>query len=98
MTTAGTWAARALMARRVATLGPHSPTFYEEPLHVVSGAGVWLRGADGVEYLDAYNNVPHVGHCIAQTSPYSRLSTPALASAGPGGPHSPANQQGSRQK
>ena len=62
MTTASTWATRALMARRVATLGPHSPTFYEEPLHVVSGMGVWLRGADGVDYLDAYNNVPHVGH------------------------------------
>ena len=62
MTTASTWASRALMARRVATLGPHSPTFYEEPLHVVSGTGVWLRGADGVDYLDAYNNVPHVGH------------------------------------
>lgn len=63
MTTASRWAARALMARRRATLGPHSPTFYDEPLHVVSGQGVWLRGGDGVDYLDAYNNVPHVGHC-----------------------------------
>ncbi|MFI7296941.1 phenylacetaldehyde dehydrogenase StyD [Streptomyces sp. NPDC050121] len=63
MTTASTWASRALMARRRATLGPHSPTFYDEPLHLVSGEGVWLRGADGTEYLDAYNNVPQVGHC-----------------------------------
>ncbi|WP_206336143.1 phenylacetaldehyde dehydrogenase StyD [Streptomyces torulosus] len=63
MTTASRWAARALMARRRATLGPHSPTFYDEPLHLVSGEGVWLRGADGTDYLDAYNNVPHVGHC-----------------------------------
>ena len=63
MTTVSTWAARALMARRQATLGSHSPTFYDKPLHVVSGQGVWLRGADGVDYLDAYNNVPHVGHC-----------------------------------
>lgn len=53
----------ALLARRRATLGPHSPTFYDEPLHLLSGRGVWLRGADGVDYLDAYNNVPHVGHC-----------------------------------
>lgn len=30
---------------------------------MVSGQGVWLRGADGVDHLDAYNNVPHVGHC-----------------------------------
>jgi betaine-aldehyde dehydrogenase len=36
--------------------------FYDEPLHVVSGHGVWLTGADGVDYLDAYNNVPHLGH------------------------------------
>ncbi|MFD7999524.1 aspartate aminotransferase family protein [Streptomyces mirabilis] len=52
-----------LLVRRRAALGSHSPTFYDEPLHLVSGHGVWLRGADGVEYLDAYNNVPHVGHC-----------------------------------
>jgi 4-aminobutyrate aminotransferase-like enzyme len=63
MTTAITGVARALLARRRATLGRHSPTFYDEPLQVVSGQGVWLRGADGVDYLDAYNNVPHVGHC-----------------------------------
>ncbi|QKZ17142.1 aspartate aminotransferase family protein [Streptomyces chartreusis] len=53
----------ALLTRRRATLGPHSPTFYDEPLHLISGKGVWLRGSDGVDYLDAYNNVPHVGHC-----------------------------------
>jgi 4-aminobutyrate aminotransferase-like enzyme len=53
---------RSLLARRQATLGPHSPTFYDEPLELVSGTGVWLRGADGVDYLDGYNNVPHVGH------------------------------------
>jgi betaine-aldehyde dehydrogenase len=63
VTTASKWTARTLMARRTAVLGWHSPTFYAEPLHVVSGHGVWLRGTDGVDYLDAYNNVPHVGHC-----------------------------------
>lgn len=63
MTTENPQGDSALLARRRATLGPHSPTFYDEPLHLVSGQGVWLRGADGVEYLDAYNNVPHVGHC-----------------------------------
>ena len=52
-----------LLSRRHATIGPHSPVFYDEPLELVSGAGVWLRGVDGVNYLDAYNNVPHVGHC-----------------------------------
>ncbi|MDT2008110.1 aminotransferase class III-fold pyridoxal phosphate-dependent enzyme [Rhodococcus opacus] len=52
-----------LLARRSATLGPHAMLFYTSPLHVVSGTGVWLRDVDGEDYLDAYNNVPHVGHC-----------------------------------
>ena len=37
--------------------------FYEQPVHIVSGEGVWLYDADGKKYLDVYNNVPHVGHC-----------------------------------
>lgn len=52
-----------LMARRRALLGPNLPTFYEQPLHIVRGEGVWLWDADGKRYLDCYNNVPHVGHC-----------------------------------
>jgi 4-aminobutyrate aminotransferase-like enzyme/Ser/Thr protein kinase RdoA (MazF antagonist) len=36
---------------------------YDEPLHVVGAEGVHLVGADGRRYLDAYNNVPVVGHC-----------------------------------
>ncbi|MDB6182219.1 aspartate aminotransferase family protein [Paracoccus fistulariae] len=44
-------------------MGPNLPTFYEEPVHVVKGDGVWLWDAEGRKYLDCYNNVPHVGHC-----------------------------------
>lgn len=51
-----------LLERRRATLGSHSPLFYNTPLEIVSGKGVWLRSAEGKRYLDAYNNVPHVGH------------------------------------
>ncbi|GAA4430984.1 aspartate aminotransferase family protein [Georgenia halophila] len=51
-----------LLERRFSTLGRHSPLFYDEPIHLVSGEGVWLTDADGRRYLDAYNNVPHVGH------------------------------------
>lgn len=51
-----------LLERRKAVLGPHSPLFYDTPLELVSGKGVWLRSVDGERYLDAYNNVPHVGH------------------------------------
>jgi 4-aminobutyrate aminotransferase-like enzyme len=52
-----------LLQRRLRVLGSHSPLFYEEPLHLVRGEGVWLYDADGRRYLDVYNNVPHVGHC-----------------------------------
>ena len=52
-----------LVARRARLLGPNVATFYEEPVHVVRGEGVWLWDADGRKYLDCYNNVPHVGHC-----------------------------------
>ncbi|MDB2398654.1 4-aminobutyrate aminotransferase GabT [Rhodobacteraceae bacterium IMCC1933] len=52
-----------LAARRAAVLGPNVPTFYETPVHLVKGDGVWVWDADGRKYLDCYNNVPHVGHC-----------------------------------
>jgi 4-aminobutyrate aminotransferase-like enzyme/Ser/Thr protein kinase RdoA (MazF antagonist) len=35
---------------------------YGRPVHLVSGRGVFLDAADGRRYLDAYNNVPVVGH------------------------------------
>jgi len=51
-----------LLDRRFATIGRHSPLFYDEPVELVSARDVWLTAADGTRYLDAYNNVPHVGH------------------------------------
>jgi 4-aminobutyrate aminotransferase-like enzyme len=52
-----------LLARRDKLLGPAYRLFYDEPVHLVRGAGVWLYDAAGRKYLDMYNNVPHVGHC-----------------------------------
>jgi 4-aminobutyrate aminotransferase-like enzyme len=54
---------QSLLERRFRVLGKHSPLFYDKPLQLVRGEGVWLYDADGKRYLDAYNNVPHVGHC-----------------------------------
>lgn len=48
--------------RRQRLLGAGAELFYEQPLHIVRGDGVWLYDAAGVPYLDVYNNVPHVGH------------------------------------
>lgn len=36
---------------------------YRRPLHIVRGYRQWLYDAEGQRYLDAVNNVPHVGHC-----------------------------------
>ena len=52
-----------LLARRERLLGPGNPLFYDDPLHLVRGEGIWLYGNDGTRYLDCYNNVPCVGHC-----------------------------------
>lgn len=52
-----------LIARRDQAFGSGAPLFYDEPLHLVRGEGVYLFGADGRRYVDLYNNVPCVGHC-----------------------------------
>jgi 4-aminobutyrate aminotransferase-like enzyme/Ser/Thr protein kinase RdoA (MazF antagonist) len=52
-----------LLVRRKAVLGGElSPLFYRQPLQVVRAEGPWIHTADGRRYLDAYNNVPVVGH------------------------------------
>lgn len=59
------WAAptaSAELSRRHRLLGKGSELFYEKPLHLVRGSGVWLFDPQGHPYLDVYNNVPHVGH------------------------------------
>ena len=49
--------------RRQRLLGPAYRLFYETPVHLVRGQGVWLYDPDGNAYLDTYNNVASVGHC-----------------------------------
>ena len=53
----------AMIARRRRVMGGRLYVFYDPPLHMVKGEGVWLTASDGKRYLDCYNNVPHVGHC-----------------------------------
>jgi 4-aminobutyrate aminotransferase-like enzyme/Ser/Thr protein kinase RdoA (MazF antagonist) len=53
----------AQLERRTRLLGPCAYLFYENPLHIVRGEGVWLYDDEGERFLDVYNNVPHVGHC-----------------------------------
>jgi 4-aminobutyrate aminotransferase-like enzyme/Ser/Thr protein kinase RdoA (MazF antagonist) len=52
-----------LIARRAEVFGTAlAPLTYSTPLHLVRGRGVWLEDVDGRRFLDAYNNVPVVGH------------------------------------
>ena len=59
----GATSSRDLLERRNASLSTGLRLSYERPVHVVRGEGVWLYGPDGEAWLDAYNNVPQVGHC-----------------------------------
>ena len=56
----------ALLARRARVLAPTYRLFYEQPLQIVRAEGVWMYDDSGRRYLDAYNNVPVVGHCHPQ--------------------------------
>jgi 4-aminobutyrate aminotransferase-like enzyme len=49
--------------RRLRLYGSSSVLFYEQPLELVRAQGCWLYDSAGIAYLDAYNNVPSVGHC-----------------------------------
>jgi 4-aminobutyrate aminotransferase-like enzyme len=51
-----------LLERRNRVFGAGAQLFYDRPLHLVRGEGVWVTDADGRRYMDMYNNVPCVGH------------------------------------
>jgi 4-aminobutyrate aminotransferase-like enzyme len=70
----------AMVERRQRLLGPAYRLFYETPVHLVRGQGVWLYDPDGNAYLDTYNNVASVGHChprvvAAQAEQAAQLAT-----------------------
>jgi 4-aminobutyrate aminotransferase-like enzyme/Ser/Thr protein kinase RdoA (MazF antagonist) len=51
-----------LLDRRTRGIGPSLSISYREPLHLVRGFMQHLYDAQGRQYLDLVNNVPHVGH------------------------------------
>ena len=60
----GTASSRELVGRRNAALGALlTPLTYARPVHAARAEGVWIYEPDGQRLLDAYNNVPVVGHC-----------------------------------
>jgi 4-aminobutyrate aminotransferase-like enzyme len=52
-----------LIEKRRQLLGRNLSIAYDEPLKIVRGSMQYLYDEDGRQYLDAYNNVAHVGHC-----------------------------------
>ena len=57
------WALDEIQKRRHKHIGANLSISYRTPLHIVRGFGQHLYDATGRSYLDAVNNVPHVGHC-----------------------------------
>jgi len=58
-------AAASLHHRRDLALGFGAELFYDTPLEIVRGDGVYLYDRDGRRFVDMYNNVPCVGHANA---------------------------------
>ena len=52
-----------LLEWRGRLLGRNLSVAYEKPLNIVRGSMQYLYDDNGQRYLDAYNNVAHVGHC-----------------------------------
>ncbi len=51
------------LASRRRVIGPNLSVAYSRPVKIVRGWMQYLYDESGRRYLDAYNNVPHVGHC-----------------------------------
>ena len=54
---------KALISARRRLIGGNLSISYREPLQIVRGNMQYLFDDTGRQYLDGYNNVPHIGHC-----------------------------------
>src|SRR5688572_2984597 len=54
---------KSLIDARGRLLGRNLSIAYDRPLNIVRGSMQYLYDDEGRRYLDAYNNVAHVGHC-----------------------------------
>lgn len=52
-----------MLEKRYSLLGHNLSIAYDRPLNIVRGSMQYLYDDEGRRYLDAYNNVAHVGHC-----------------------------------
>src|SRR5688572_19437470 len=54
---------KSIIEARKRLLGRNLGIAYDNPINVVRGSMQYLYDDAGRQYLDAYNNVAHVGHC-----------------------------------
>lgn len=52
-----------LLKERKKVASPGLGLSYRKPIHMAAALFQYMYAADGNTYLDAYNNIPHVGHC-----------------------------------
>lgn len=57
-----------LIAKRKKFTGKSLETSYKEPLYMTGAAFQYMYDHSGNTYLDAYNNIPHIGHCHPNVS------------------------------
>ncbi|MFN8458044.1 MAG: aminotransferase class III-fold pyridoxal phosphate-dependent enzyme [Anaerolineae bacterium] len=58
----GGWSIDQILSVRRQHIGPNLSISYRQPLKIVRGYRQYLYNEEGQPYLDAVNNVPHVGH------------------------------------
>lgn len=51
-----------IISKRHRNISPILSLSYKEPIHMVRSAFQYMYDANGHTFLDAYNNIPHVGH------------------------------------
>ena len=69
----------AMRARRSRHFAPNLFISYREPVTLVRGHDHWMFDPFGRRHLDAYNNVPHVGHCNTRVADAVCTQTRLLA-------------------
>jgi ethanolamine-phosphate phospho-lyase len=53
----------AILLNRTQVATPSLSLSYKQPIHMHSALFQYMYDAHGNTYLDAYNNIPHIGHC-----------------------------------
>jgi len=72
------WDSAAILRARGVNLSRTLSVSYKRPLHIARGFMQHLYDADGQRYLDAVNNVPHVGHCHPRVVRAAQLQSSIL--------------------